>query len=143
MKIGRFLAENSHLARFRVVFSFNGRYLKIYKTRNNFDPSGPNKLKFGLGSLWGSLKKIITRFLIFWFFAIFRALKNAESAKFAKKWRFSDFTGPKNCEKLKYQKSGRWFSSKYPRDCPVQFLAYLDLRVALNIQLCKFWENGN
>ena len=25
----------------------------------NFDHSCPNKLKFGLGSLWGSLKKII------------------------------------------------------------------------------------
>ena len=42
------------------------------------------------GVVW---RKSSTRFLIFWFFAIFWAIKNAESAKIAKNCVFSDFTG--------------------------------------------------
>ena len=89
------------------------------------------------GVVW---RKSSTRFLIFWFFAIFWAPKNAESAKIAKKWRFSDFTRPKNREKLKYQKSGRWFSSNYLWEYMYRILAHLDQATWSYFDFYAFFE---
>ena len=100
-------------------------------------PSCPNGLKFNKHTLRDSLKNLYIRFLIFWFFAIFWPLKVRKSSFLGDFWRFSFFLGPKNLKQFKYQKS-----DKYPRTCRVQFLAYLDLHVALNIQFSKFSKIG-
>ena len=102
-----------HLARILPILDFNGRFLKIYKISYNFDHSGPNKPKFGLDSLWGSLKKIIYQIFDI---LIFRDFLGSEKCRIGKKWRFSDFQSQKNREKLKNQKFGRPFSLNYPKE---------------------------
>ena len=119
LKIGQFLAEKRSFRAFLHRFFLQWPLSQnLQNLQNNFDHSGPNKLKFGLGSLWGSFKKIIIKFFIF---SIFWGLKNAKSAKIANKLRFSDFTGPKNCEKLKYQKSVQNFIPTIPESICIEF----------------------
>ena len=61
---------STYLAHFRLQWPFSQNLQNF----SNFDHSGPNKLKFGLGSLWGSFKKMpYTKFLIF--FAILHPKK--------------------------------------------------------------------
>ena len=103
-KLVDFWQKNGHLARFRVVFSFNGRYLKIYKSRNNFDHSGPNKLKFGLGSLWSSLKKIIYQIFDILIFRDFLGSKKCRIGKNRQKMAFFGLYGAKKSRKIKISK---------------------------------------
>ena len=103
-KLVDFWPKNGHLARFRVVFSLKCRYLKIYKTRNNFDPSGPNKLKFKLGSLWGSLKKIIYQIFDILIFRNFSGSKKCKISKKRRKTAIFWLLGAKKSRKIKISK---------------------------------------
>ena len=107
MKIGQFLAEKRSFSAYFANFRLNGRFLKIYKNECLEPLGGPNELKIKMDSLWDILKKIIYQIFDILIFRDFWTLKNAKSAKNAKKRRFSDLTGPKNREKSKYQKFDR------------------------------------
>ena len=76
----------------------------MYKTQNNFDHSGPNKLKFGLGSLWGSLKKIIYQIFDILIFRDFLGYKKCRIGKNRKKMAFFGLYRAKKSRKIKISK---------------------------------------
>ena len=99
-----FWPKNGRLARILPILDLNGRFLKIYKISYNFDNSGPNKSKFGLDILWGSLKKMAYQIFDILFFCDFLDPKKCRIGKNRQKMAFFGLLEAKKSRKIKKSK---------------------------------------